>query len=149
MIDEILKKKKLIEEKIPDFKQIQNHLKRAIKDIRTAKATLEIDAEWTYTICYQAMLRAAKALMFVKGYRPKGKDQHKTVIQFAKDFLGEEFKTLIGKFDRMRRKRHDFIYEPDQPISEYEAQKALEDAEKFIKKIIEITQLQNPQIILI
>ena len=62
-------------------KQIVSNLKRARKDLITAKANLDIDEEWTYTIAYHAMLRAGRALMFAKGYRPKGKDQHKTVVE--------------------------------------------------------------------
>lgn len=43
--------------------------------------------------------------MLAKGYRPKGKDQHRTVIEFVDIVLGAEFKNLVSGFDRMRRRR--------------------------------------------
>ncbi len=92
-----------------DRKQIVSNLIRARRDILTAKANLDIDEEWTYAIAYHAMLRAGRALMFASGYRPKGKDQHKTVVEFSAEILGGEFKHLVNRFNRMRIKRHDFI----------------------------------------
>ncbi|OGP80034.1 MAG: hypothetical protein A2V86_14525 [Deltaproteobacteria bacterium RBG_16_49_23] len=51
---------------------------RVGKDLMTAKAILRNDEEWAFTISYHAMLRAGRAFMLSLGYRPKGKDQHKT-----------------------------------------------------------------------
>lgn len=124
----------LIEKIIFSDKQIVSNIKRASKDLITAKANIEIDEEWAYTIAYHAMLRAGRALMFSKGYRPKGKDQHKTVVDFCKEILGEDFKNLTERFNRMRIKRHDFIYEPERPIPITEVEKSLESAEKFVKR---------------
>lgn len=142
---EQLKQKGLIEPIQADIKQVTSNLSRAKKDLTTAKSTLDIDEEWTYTICYHAMLRAGRALMLGQGYRPKGKDQHKTVVTFCSIVLGSDYKTLTNKFDRMRRKRHHFIYEPDRPIPYSEAEQSIIDAEKLIAKIIEIIQHGNPQ----
>ena len=36
------------------------------------------------------MLQAARALMFSKGYRPAGNNQHATVVQFSGQFLNTE-----------------------------------------------------------
>lgn len=126
-------------------KQIVSNIKRAGKDLITAKANIEIDEEWAYTISYHAMLRAGRALMFSMGYRPKGKNQHKTVVDFCEEILGEDFKNLTERFNRMRIKRHDFIYEPERPISRTEVKKSLENAEKFVREIIDKIQKANPQ----
>jgi uncharacterized protein (UPF0332 family) len=91
------------------------------------------------------MLRAGRALMFSLGYRPRGKDQHKTVVDFSSEILGEDFKNLTNRFNRMRVKRHDFIYEPERPIPKTEAIKSLESAEKFVREIIDKIQKTNPQ----
>src|SRR4030067_3554883 len=88
-------------------KQIVSNITRARKDLITAKANIKIDEEWAYTISYHAMLRAGRALMFSSGYRPKGKNQHKTVVDFCAEMLGKDFKTLTTRFNRMRVKRHD------------------------------------------
>ena len=140
-----LEAQRLIEKIHFSDKQIISNITRAQKDLVTAKANLEIDEEWAYTISYHAMLRAGRALMFSLGYRPKGKDQHKTVVDFSSEILGEDFKNLTNRFNRMRIKRHDFIYEPERPIPKTEAIKSLESAEKFVKEIIDKIKKTNPQ----
>ena len=145
MVLKRLESQGLIEKVNFDDKQIVSNIKRARKDLVTAKANIDIDEEWAYTISYHAMLRAGRALMFSMGYRPKGKNQHKTVVDFCAEILGEEFKTLTNRFNRMRVKRHDFIYEPERPIPKTETIKSLESAEKFVKEIVNRIQEANPQ----
>jgi len=79
------------------------------------------------------------------GLPPRGKDQHKTVVDFCAETLGEDFRNLTERFNRMRIKRHDFIYEPERPIPKSEVIKSLESAEKFVKKIIDKIKESNPQ----
>ena len=111
------------------------NLKRARRDLATSKANLNIDEEWAYTIAYHAMLRAGRAWMFASGYRVKGKDQHKTVVDFCAETLGEQFELLTIRFNRMLVKRHDFICEPERPIPKTEAKQSIESAEQFVNKI--------------
>jgi uncharacterized protein (UPF0332 family) len=125
--------------------QIKSNLNRAQRDLRTAKANLEIDEEWAYTIAYHAMLRAGRAFMFASGYRPRGKDQHKTVVEFCSESLGIDFQYLTTRFNRMRLKRHDFIYEPERPIPRTEAVKSLESAEQFVQEITRRIEKVSPQ----
>ena len=125
--------------------QIESNLSRARRDLATAKANLKIDEEWAYTIAYHAMLRAGRAFMFASGYRPRGKDQHKTVVEFCSENLGKDFQHLIARFNRMRVKRHDFIYDPERPIPKTEAVKSLESAERFVQEIIRSIHELNPQ----
>ena len=115
--------------------QIKSNLNRAHRDLLTAKANLKIDEERAYTIAYHAMLRAGRAFMFASGYRPGGKDQHKTVVEFCSESLGKDFQGLTTRFNRMRLKRHDFIYEPERPIPKTEATQSLESAERFVREI--------------
>jgi uncharacterized protein (UPF0332 family) len=138
----------LIERASFSVKQIKSNLDRARHDLVTAKANLRIDPEWAYTIAYHAMLRSGRAMMFACGFRPKGKDQHKTVAEFCGEVLGEEFRHLTIRFNRMRVKRHDFIYEPERPIPETEAVKSLESAEKFVKEIVLRIEKSSPQTLL-
>ena len=125
----------LIEKVSLSLRQVTVNLARARKDLIVAKANLDIDEAWAHTIAYHAMLRAGRAFMFSLGYRPKGKDQHKTVVEFCGEVLGEEFKTLTNRFNRMRTKRHDFIYEPERPIPKTEAVQSLKSAEEFVTEI--------------
>ena len=125
----------LIEKVKYDDKQVQANLLRSKRDLLTSRATLKIDEEWAYAIAFHAMLRAGRALMFASGYRPRGKDQHKTVVEFCAEILGKDFQDLTGRFNRMRAKRHDFIYEPERPIPKTEATQSLESAERFVREI--------------
>jgi uncharacterized protein (UPF0332 family) len=125
--------------------QIKSNLNRAQRDLRTAKANLKIDEEWAYTIAYHAMLRAGRGFMFACGYRPRGKDQHKTVVEFCSESLGKDFQHLTTRFNRMRLKRHNFIYDPERPIPKIEAAKSLESAEQFVREIVHRIEELNPQ----
>lgn len=135
----------LIEKASLSDKQVLSNLDRARKDLVTSKANLSIDEEWAYTIAYHAMLRAGRALMFASGYRPKGKDQHRTVVEFCASILGHEFQQLVTSFNRMRVKRHDFIYQPERPIPKTEAAKSIESAERFVAEIIRRIGKKPPQ----
>jgi uncharacterized protein (UPF0332 family) len=128
-----------------NFKQIYNFLSRSRKDLQTSKANLMIDEEWSYAIAYHAVLRAGRALMMSFGYRPRGRDQHATVVRFTSIVFGDQLKDLIRKFDRMRRKRHDFIYEPDRPIPRQEAEQSIKDAEALVKQIWLFVKGKDPQ----
>lgn len=130
----------LIERVEPNLGNVKKALERAQRDLRTARATLDIDEEWAYTIAYHAMLRAGRALMVFLEYRPKGKDQHKTVGEFCSRVLGEEYRTLINKFHRMRQKRHRFVYEIESRISRTEAKESIESAKKLTEAIFRITK---------
>ena len=93
---------------------------------------MEQDRDWAFSIAYNAILQTIRALMFSKGYRPSGSNQHVSVVRFAEIFLEEESVVL---FDRMRRKRHSTIYDIAGIISNKEARNAVDKAEKLIKEI--------------
>ena len=129
-----------------DFSQIEALLLRAHKDIVAAKANLEIDEEVTYNYSYLAMLRCGRSIVFMKGYRSVDGQQHKTIIELSGEILGEEFKSIVKKFDHMRRKRNQFTYDPFIPVSKIEAENALKTAEQFVKIVLKIVQKENPQL---
>lgn len=136
---------KLIKKQRPDFKQIEYQLKRAQKDLKTAEANLAIDLTWAFTIAYHGMIRASKALMYSKGYLPTAKRSHKTIVGFTKLILGEEYDTLIARFNRMRRKRHHFIYDSRNSITLTEAESSLKIAKRLIEQIIVNVNRENPE----
>jgi len=142
---EELENKSLIKRTKINFKQIYDNLLRSKQDLKTAKLNLSIDKAWSYAIAYHAMLRSGRSLMMSYGYRPLGKDQHATVVRFTGLVFGNEFKVLIHKFDRMRRKRHDFIYEPNRPIPKQEAEQGITDAEELVKQIWVPVKNKDPQ----
>jgi len=136
----------LIKKQKIDYPHIEALLFRAKKDLFVAKSTLEIDEEATYNYAYLAMLRCGRAIVFLKGYRSTDGQQHKTIIEFSGEILGKGFKNLIKKFDRMRRKRNQFTYDPFLPVSKVEAETALRIAEEFVDKVIERLKKENPQL---
>jgi uncharacterized protein (UPF0332 family) len=137
--------KGLIQNQKSAIKDVERLLIRSIKDLKTAKAILKIDEAIAYTIAYLAMLRAGRAFMLIKGFRPSDGYQHKTVVEFMNQVVGKEYHEIIEHFDRMRRKRNIFTYEIDVTISYTEADNALRSGEKFVTLIMELVKKENPQ----
>jgi len=127
-LEEFLSKGLLRRQK-SDLRAVDKLLLRAYKDLKIAKANLDIDEGIAYTVAYLAMLHAGRAFILLKGFRPADGYQHKTVVEFMSHFLGKEFKLIVEQFDRMRRKRNIFTYEIDISISKSEAMSALKTAE--------------------
>lgn len=115
-----------------DKKKVKDALNLATRDAKVAKDVFKDDYDWAFSIAYNAMLQAIRALMFSKGYRPSGRNQHISVVMFAELFLREEEVIIL---DRMRRKRHATIYDTAGMISEKEAENAVERAEKLVHEI--------------
>lgn len=136
---------KLIKRQKPNFKQISHQLQRSLKDLETAEANLKIDLIWSFTITYHSMLRAGRALMFSKGYLPTSKETHKTIVEFIRLILGDEYNDLISRFNRMRRMRHNFIYSSKNHITYNEVKSYVDTAKKLITQIILIVRKENPQ----
>lgn len=112
--------------------KVENALDLAKRDIKTARNILRQDSDWAFSIAYNAMLQTIRALMFSKGYRPSGSNQHISVVRFAEIFLEEE---SVVSFDRMRRKRHSTIYDTAGIISKKEARNAVNKAERLVQEI--------------
>ncbi len=96
---------------------------------------MPIDRTWSFTIAYHAMIRAGRAFMYSQGYLPTTLNPHKTIIGFMHTAFDTEYNDLILRFDRMRRKRHDFIYDSENHTTEAEALAALKTAQDLIRGI--------------
>ena len=129
---EDLERQGLIRKLPVDRKKVDDALAHARRDLATAGTILANDQDWAYTIAYNAVLQAGRALMFSKGYRPDGANQHVAVVKFAELFL-DPSDTIT--FDRMRRKRNSSVYDTAGTITESEAEFALEQAEILVRKI--------------
>ena len=83
--------------------QAASRLALAERDIKAAEAMLAIDRDWAFSMAYNAVLQATRALMFANGFGPAaGEGQHKTAVEFAEIALGEKFHDDIYIFDKMR-----------------------------------------------
>jgi len=123
-----------LEERAAETQEVLGLMMRAERDLATARLLQDKDEEWSFAAAYQAMARSGRALILSEGYRPKGsrsRDTHKTVVTASGVILGEKHKSLINKFDRMRRKYQNFAVETGSMVSRYEAGQAIRDAEEF------------------
>ncbi len=77
---EKLLRQNLIKKSPVDYKAISNLIRRAGKDITTAKRNINIDDDCSFNYAYNAMLHTGLALMFNEGYRPEIKNKHLTRV---------------------------------------------------------------------
>ena len=127
-----------LEERAAETQEVLGLMMRAERDLATARLLQDKDEEWSFAAAYQAMARSGRALILSEGYRPKGsrsRDTHKTVVTASGVILGEKHKSLINKFDRMRRKYQNFAVETGGMVSRYEAGQAIRDAEEFFSLV--------------
>jgi uncharacterized protein (UPF0332 family) len=115
--------------------EIKRLLQVAARDLAAADRNLADDPDWAYTIAYNAILQASRALILATGFRPRGSEQHATVVQFIEEALGKAFSNQIALFDQMRRKRHRVIYEVAGLVSRGEAEQAIAFAKQFVEEI--------------
>lgn len=130
-----LKEMGLVEERTTETAEVISLVTRAERDLATSRLLADKDEEWAFAAAYQAMARSAQALLLSEGLRPKGsrsRDPHKTLVTASGVLLGERYKSMINKFDRMRRKYRNFMEEAGRIISRYEAGQAIKDAEDFL-----------------
>jgi len=118
--------------------EINQLLQVAVRDLVTASQNLENAPDWAYSIAYNSILQAGRALMLNDGYRPRGGEQHGSVVEFVEEKLGPSYVGQVRLFDQMRRKRHRVIYEVSGLISRTEAEQAVAFAKSFVEKINEI-----------
>jgi uncharacterized protein (UPF0332 family) len=133
-----LKEMGIVEERTAEIAEIIALVTRAERDLETSKLLSGKDEEWAFAAAYQAMARSARALIVSEGFRPKiarGRDAQKTVVTIVGIILGDQHKSLINKFDRMRRKYQSFVEDASRIISRYEAGQAMKDTEEFLSLV--------------
>jgi len=149
VLDKLIKKlekaRKLRKQKV-GFVQIEALLKEAALDLEEAKKIAHLAERATYLLAYNAMLKAGRALMLLKGYVPDDGAQHKTVVETTSAILGDSYRELTEKFETMRRKRNEMTYESGTLLSKSEAQKAFSDAIALVEKIFAEAKAQNLQL---
>ena len=129
-----------------DFNRVENFIKRAKKDFSTAGLIETKDLEAAYQLLYDGMLHSALAYMVSDAVQPDIKGKHKTVVDYVAHALGKRYESKMQFFDRMRRRRHQFLYEPGPyQCTEKEIADAKGVLEEFIALISEKIKEKNPQ----
>jgi len=126
--------------------QIEKLSKRAFKDLITAEKNVKDDPECGYDYSYKAMLRIGRAALFSYGYRPRSERSHRTVVDACRIILGDKFRDIVDIFDRMRKVRNQFTYDPVSEIAEKEAAEALKEAKQFLNIVGKRIKEINPQL---
>jgi len=135
--------KSLIKKDNIEPSQVLNIIKKSRRSIKSAKLIMEDDSENSYQLACEAMLLAGRTLVFSFGFRPRAAGSHKIVVDFSKEVLGEETKTLVYKFNKMRKKRHYLIYGTGLYISEVDSRNAILSAVQFLRYIIRFIRQKN------
>lgn len=130
-----LLKRDVVRKGEPDKVQAKECLSASERDMKAAKAMLNADFDWAFSIAYNSMLQGVRALMFADGYHAVGEERHKTIVDYANAKIGERYGEKVNLFNRMRVKRHTVIYEKANVVSEYEAKFAIKTAEEFLEVI--------------
>ena len=129
-----------------DFRRVENFVKRAKKDLATAELIGESDLEAAYQLLYDGMLHSALAYMVSDGAQPDVRGKHKTVIDYVAQALGSRYRSKMEFYDRMRRRRHQFLYEPG-PFECTE--KEITDAQTVVRQFVDLIsgkiKEKNPQ----
>ncbi len=129
-----------------DFRSAENFLKRARKDLSSARLIRSSDVEGSYAFLYNCMLHAGLAYMAASGLRPDVRGKHKTVVQYMTYALGKGYQDSVHFYDRMRRKRHLLIYEPGRyGTSRREIEEAEKVARDFLAVVSKAVRERNPQ----
>ena len=134
----------LKEEKI-GFDKIEILIVRALRIIKSAKTLFHDDEESAFQLSYEAMLLAGRSLVFSLGFRPRAIGSHKIVVDVTEKVLGKKYKTLVEKFDRMRKKRHYLIYGIGLTVSGTETKNAINSAGELVDKVKAYIEKKNPQ----
>ena len=137
-LDELLRNR-IIGRIKPNRDAALNSIKRATRDIQTAKTLISTSQfDWSLAVSYNAMLTAGRALMLDKGYRPSSTEGHLAVVQFLTIMLGAETGSrMVLIMNGMRKKRHRIVYEEMDIVSLSEAEQAVKWAEEFVELITE------------
>jgi uncharacterized protein (UPF0332 family) len=129
-----------------DFRRVESFIKRAKKDLATAELIQESDLEVAYQLLYDGMLHASLAFMVSEGAQPDVRGKHKTVIDYIAQALGSRYQSKMEFYDRMRRRRHQFLYEPGPfQCTKKEIADARIVVKEFVALISDKIQTQNPQ----
>jgi uncharacterized protein (UPF0332 family) len=133
-IDDLLRSGRIRRETV-SAAEVRQALKLAERDLRVARKLMDEDFDWGFTVAYNAVLQAARALMFAQGYRAASLEGHKNTFAFLAAALGPQQADLVSYFDRMRNKRNQAVYGMAGRIAETEARNLLAKATEFVKLV--------------
>lgn len=125
---------------VPQQTQITNLLDSARSDIDAAE---DLQKLGHYGIsrdtAYEAMLKSGMALMFHHGYRPESGSHHAVIVNFTGQALAGEQDDLTLAFDRLRRSRHQRLYQGKEVGTQSQAKAAIAHAKRLLEIVVSKT----------
>ena len=106
----------------------------------------QLSPDRRFATAYNAVLQAAKAIMYCEGYRTGGSGHHWATFEFLRIALGSDYETLVDYFDRCRTKRNIADYVGAGSISETEAKDLLEEARTFAQRARAWIEAHHPEL---
>lgn len=134
--DELLRER-AIEPVTVESGELTELLRLARRDIRTARSLVFTDLDWAFVIAYNALLQSSVAYMASLGYRPRASAKHFNTFRFMALALPEEAE-MIGRLQRLRKKRNTTVYEHVGLVGESEAKSVIEFAERYCSRILDL-----------
>ena len=134
---QLLAERKLLRIK-PNRKLVLKEIKAAKTDLEDAKESLERNKfKWATIQGYYSMFHSARALIFNKGYREKS---HYALLVALRELLSDELeRSFIQSFEEGMYLRQEADY--GLKFSESSALDIIENAEKFLKKVMIILKI--------
>lgn len=130
-----------IERVAAGLSDVENQRAIATRDLTTAEGLRDEDKDNALSITYNALRAACAAVMAAYGYRAKGEDRHRTLIEFART-AAPEFEDSLNLVDRLRRQRHRVEYDAAGRVTQKEVDDALELARNLIPALIRVALAQ-------
>lgn len=132
---------RLLRKITPDKEKSKKSVELARQRIEDAKVMLKVTGKlkfFNHTImdAYMAMFHASRALLYKDGIQEKS---HFAVYIYLKDKYSDRIPIpIINLLNLYRIERHEAIYGLEFNPTREEAEKAIEDAEIFVKEIIKV-----------
>jgi hypothetical protein len=129
-----------IEEAEAPDREVAVRWRKAVHTYEDARKDLGADSR--LTLCYQAGLQAATALIRASGFRVMGSDHHRHTFEALRALDIGELATIAREMNAFRRSRHQAIYDwddapPDGP-EEDTAARELDELGRNVSRLLEI-----------
>ena len=116
----------------PDLAALARVLDAARGDLAAADAIVATSPPWAEAMLYEAGLRAARVIVQAGGFRIATDRGHVTAIDAADALTNGVHHRRFVRLHRMRRMRHDFMYEVGAAPTEADLSQARQDVDALI-----------------
>lgn len=140
-----MSKKRLVKRHKPDTEEIQDLLEIVERDISNASGK-NLDPVWRLAMAHNAIIQSAAAALRASGFRGRQKNYHKTLITSLRFTIGLS-DTKENRLQKLRRKRNIGTYDKPDPISEKEAEAALNYAKEIRDRVVKWLKKSHPHLL--